>query len=196
MTPKQALGLTLLVLGSGGCARASREATAQLARERLVSAPSSIAYLSSARAASGLGPTIRFGGPFGRSALYLKFSNEWRARGIPRRAFLTLSVSENSATEAAPVALEAWRIDADWRPPLRHWSDKPSLGLPYSRIRSAISPAQELRIEVTELMRFAAQNPERDFGIAVIARGSGGRGAIFSTGMAGGRAPRLELYLR
>jgi hypothetical protein len=164
---------------------------------RLVSTPSSIACLSSDRAASGLSSEIRFGGPFGRSALYLKFPDEWRARGMPRRAFLTLSAREGSASSATPVTLEVWRINADWQPRrLRHWSDKPSLAPPHARIQITSSPAQDARIDVSEIVHFAAQNPEREFGIAVIASGSEGPGAAFATGLAGGQAPRLELYLR
>jgi len=189
-----AIGLSL---ASSACARADRGARAELARERLVSAPSSIAFVSSDRVANGLSGEIRFGGPLGRSALYLKFPNDWRARGIPRQAFLTLSAREGSAINDAPLTLEAWRVSADWQPEaLRHWSDKPSLAPPYARTRFSASPAQDLRIDVSELLRFAAQNPEREFGIAVIASSSEGPAATFSTGLAGGRAPRLELYLQ
>ena len=184
-------------LQASACARANRESAAQLARERVVSTPSSIAFVATYRTAPGLGGEIRFGGPLGRSALYLKFPSEWRARGVPRQAFLTLAAREGSASGGTPVTLEAWRISAEWQPgTLQHWSDKPSLAPPYARTRITPSPAQDLRLDVSELLRFSAQNPERDFGIAVIASGSEGPGATFSTGLAGGAAPRLELYLR
>jgi hypothetical protein len=186
-----------LALGASSCARSSRQSAAQLARERLVSAPSCIATLTADRAPPGLSGEVRFGGPRGRSALYLKFPNEWRARGIPQQAFLTLSARAGSASADAPVTLEAWRISADWQAQtLLRWSDKPSLAPPYARTKITTSPAHDLRIDVTELVRFAAQNPERDFGIAVIASGSEGPGASFNTGLAGGSSPQLELYLR
>ncbi|MEI9938523.1 MAG: DNRLRE domain-containing protein [Pseudomonadota bacterium] len=186
-----------IALAVNGCARPGRASVTQPVGERVVSAPSRIAFVSSDRAASGLSGEIRFGGARGRSALYLKFPSDFRARGIPQRAYLTLSARAGSASADAPVTLEAWRISADWQPrTLQHWSDKPSLALPYTRTRITSSPTQDLRIDITELVRFAARNPERDFGIAVIASGSEGPGASFSTGLAGGRAPRLELYLR
>ncbi len=192
----RALAIVAAGLGASACARPSREPTAQLARERLVRSPSSIACVSTDRSASGLSSEIRFGGPLGRSALYLKFASEWRAHGIPKQAFLTLSAREGSAGAGAPVTIEAWRISADWQPRLlQHWSDKPSLAPPYARARITPSSARDLRIDVSELVRFAAENPERDFGIALIASGSDGPGATFSSGLAGGRAPRLELYL-
>jgi hypothetical protein len=173
-----------------------RDSGAAFAGERLVSWPSSIAYVSSDSDSAGLPGEIRFGGPLGRSALYLKFPSEWRTQGTPQRAFVTLSTRAGSATPEPPVTLEAWRISADWQPrTLQRWSDKPSLAPPFARVRGRASTVQDLRIDVTELVRFAAQNPERDFGIAIIASGSEGPGETFSSGLDGGRAPQLELYL-
>jgi len=192
---------TLLAVGialtASACGRAHGGPMAARAGERLVSTPSAIAFAASERDVSGLGDGIRFGGPRGRSALYLKFPGDWRGRGIPERAFLTLSAREASAVSNEPVSLEAWRISSDWAPrALRDWSDKPSLAPPYARRRVTSSPAQVLRIDVSELVRFAAQNPERDFGMAVIASGSDGPGLSFDSGFGGGRAPQLELYFR
>jgi len=191
------LVLAGIALAASACARTRGEPMAARARERIVSTPSAIAFAASERDAFGLGDAIRFGGPRGRSALYLKFPGDWRARGIPERAFLTLTARESSAVSNEPVSVEAWRISADWAPrALREWSDKPSLAPPYARRRVTSSPAQVLRIEVSELVRFAAQNPERDFGMAVIASGSDGPGLSFDSGFGGGRAPQLELYFR
>jgi len=200
MNPRPLLALIALVgvaSGSSSCARPNRDSSAAPAQLRLVSTPTRIAFVSSDRQATGLSGEIRFGGPLGRSALYLKFPNEWRSHGVPRQAFLTLAAREGSASSDSPVIVEAWRISADWQPhTLRHWSDKPNLAPPYARARVSASPPRELRLDVSELVRFAAENPERDFGIAVIASGSDGPGATFSSGLAEGRAPRLELYLR
>jgi hypothetical protein len=205
MTARRALHvltIATIAYGSSNCTRSTANTSAALAPtskhvERLVSSPSSIAFVSSARAQSGLDDEIRFGGPQGRSALFLKFPREWRARGIPQQAFLTLTAREGSAVSNSPLTLEAWRVSADWHARhLRRWSEKPSLAPPYARTSSTSSPARELRIDVTELVRFAAENPERDFGRAIIASGSDGPGASFDSGFAGGRAPRLEIYLR
>ena len=54
----------------------------------------------------------------------------------------------------------------------------------------------EQRIDVTELVRFASQNPDLDFGIALLGRAGSGHGATFATGISGGTAPRLEVYVR
>ena len=37
---------------------------------------------------------VTFGASFGRSALYLQFGPEWRAKGAPLKGFLALSARE------------------------------------------------------------------------------------------------------
>ncbi|MES1175404.1 MAG: DNRLRE domain-containing protein [Myxococcales bacterium] len=139
---------------------------------------------------------ICFGDPFGPSALYLKFPSGWNARGRAVKAFLTLTPSDAAASDASTISVTAWRVRSDWQPgELRTWSDKPELAPPFASRAITSAPPRELRIDVTELARFAAENPERDFGIALVSRGGAGRGAPFATGMAGGVAPRLEVYV-
>ena len=195
MTRRSTFALVGIALAASACARANPEPAAQTARERWETAPSRIAFITSERESRGLSAEIRFGGPLGRSALLLQFPNEWRARGVPRRAFLRLSPRAGSASAETPVTIEAWRISGPWQATLRSWSEKPSLAPPYARADVSPSPSQELRLDVSEIVSYAARNPEREFGIAVIASGGDGPGATFSSGFAGGRAPRLELYL-
>lgn len=161
---------------------------------RWVLTPSAIASLSSARDTQGVPEEIRLGDAFGRGALYLKFPNHWRDHGRPLRAVLTLTPTRDASSDALTISVEAWRVKSDWQPEeLRAWSDKPELGPPSASASITSAPPRELRIDVTQLVRFAAQNPERDFGLAVLARGGPGQGAAFTTGMAGGSAPRLEI---
>jgi hypothetical protein len=163
---------------------------------RLVMTPSGIAVLAQGRSFSGLPGEIIFGDPGGRSALYLQFPAEFRANGAPLRAFLTLDARTEAPPESQPTQVEAWRVRSAWQASALHaWSDKPELAPPYVRA-AAVSPSRTLRIDVTEILRFAANNPELDHGIALIASGSDGPGARFSTGMDGDAAPRLEVYTR
>lgn len=151
--------------------------------------------LSAARVLIGLPAEIRLGGPLGRSALYLKFAKDPSTRGLPLRAYLSLSARTNAPEDASPVTLEVWRVTSEWRAAeLKNWSDKPGLGPPYARAAVLNAPASDQRIDVTELVRFLAQNPERDFGMAVLGSGSAGHGKSFATGMNGDWAPRLEVY--
>ena len=139
---------------------------------------------------------IVFGGPSGRSALYLRFPAAWRARSPLLKGFIALSPSASAAIDTQHVTIEVWRVSSDWQASQLHdWSDKPQLALPYVRAELG-AQSQGLRINVTELLRFAEQHRDRDFGIALVARGGSGHGKSFNTGIAGGTAPRLEIYLR
>ncbi|HEY4103459.1 MAG TPA: hypothetical protein VGM44_06190 [Polyangiaceae bacterium] len=167
------------------------------ASERWVATPTSLAVLSQSGELDGVPGALTFGGASGRSALYLQFPNEWRQRGAPLAAFLALEPREDAANDAESVRVEAWRVRAPWRASALHtWSDKPELAPPYARSVASSSPPKQLRIDVTELLRFAAKNPELDHGVALIASGGAGAGVTFATGMDGGAAPRLEVYAR
>jgi len=172
-------------------------ATAFVATTRLVSLPIRIAALSQAEDAPTLPAQISFGSAHGRSALYLRFSTELAAHGLPLKAFIALSPRENAPVDTAPTTVEAWRVSAAWQAEqLVTWSDKPQLAPPYARAKLESSAPGEQRIDVTELVRFAAQNPDLDFGIALLGCTGSGHGATFATGISGGSAPRLEVYVR
>ena len=188
-------GFTLAALTLCACARPRPDLADSPHSVRLVATPNSIAALSAAQVTLGLPAEICFGGPLGRSALYLTFPAIGRERGAPQQAFISLSARSGAASDGSSVTIEAWRISSAWKPSeLQRWSDKPELAPPYARAELSNSPAEDLRIDVTELLRFAARDPERDFGLALLASGSAGHGVSFATGMGGGRAPRLELF--
>ena len=176
------------------CTTPSYEAANHPQSTRLVVSPSAIAALCAERETRGLPAEISFGSAFGRSALYLQFAGDWRSLGTPMKATLALSAREGAPVDDTPITLEAWRVNGAWQPDeLHRWSDKPALAPPYATVSYRATSARDARIDVTELLRFAAQNPERDFGIALLASGGTGHGASFATGMSGGDTPRLEL---
>ena len=167
------------------------------ASERLVETPSGLAVLSQSQSRAGLPEDVTFGDASGRSALYLQFPPEWRARGVPLKGFLVLEPRSGEMPDPEPVPVEIWRVRSRWEPEnLRAWSDKPELAPPYVSAVVSSSPARTLRVDITELLRFAANNPDLDQGLALIARAGDGHGATFTTGMSGGAAPRLEVYMR
>ena len=180
-----------------GCAPARHDALSVPAlSQRWVLAPSALSVLSGARAVEGVPGEVTFGGAGGRSALYLQFPSEWQNRGVPVAAFLALETREDAIADSTPVTLEVWRVRSPWQAAaLRTWSDKPNLAPPFARMRTTPT-LQEVRIDVTELTRFMALNPTQSEGFAVLAESGAGHGASYATGMQGGRAPRLELYLR
>jgi hypothetical protein len=188
-----ALGFGVLLNACSAPTRQSVSATST----RIVTLPSSIAALSQVEAAPGLPAQICFGSAQGRSALYLKFPTELAAHGMPLKAFIALSPRADAPVSATPTTVEAWRVSAAWQAEqLVTWSDKPPLAPPYARAQLESSEPSEQRIDVTELARFAAKNPDLDFGIALLGRTGSGHGATFATGVNGGLAPRLEIYVR
>ncbi len=179
------------------CACAPQRDVELAGSTRLVSTPTSISALSQGYVSAALPAQITFGGSQGRSALYLKFPADFAAHGTPLKAFIALSPRADATPSAEPVTVEAWRVNASWQPEqLQAWSDKPPLSPPYARAQLESSPARELRLDVTELVRFAAQNPALDFGFALLGRGGSGHGVSFATGISAGDAPRLEVYVR
>jgi hypothetical protein len=190
------VGLLLTALSSLGSCRPWPADTVSVNTERWVLTPAAISSLSSARETTGLGQEIRLGQAIGSGALYLKFPNTWRKHGRAARAFLTLTPREAVGGDTQPVPVEVWRVSSDWEPSELHaWSDKPDLGPPWASASITAAPPRELRIDVTELVRFAARNPERDFGLALLTRAGAGPGIAFATGIAGGNPPRLEVYV-
>ena len=163
---------------------------------RWVAGPSHIAVLSQEPAAPGVPSQVTFGGAHGRSALFLRFPSQLLAHA-PLKAFIVLAPYEGAAIDGTKVTIEAWHISSAWQPEqLAVWSDKPALAPPYARAALGSSSPLEQRIDVSELIEFAVRNPDLDFGIALLGRGGSGHGASFATGMAGGAAPRLEVYVR
>ena len=189
-------GCYLGLLGNA-CGRPAGIAAISEASTRWVETPSSLVVLSQARPVAGLPGSITFGDARGRSALYLQFSPEWRENGPPLRGFIALEPRAGETPDAEAVEGEVWRVRSPWQASALHtWSDKPELAPPYVTASTSSSPAHTLRIDITELLRFAANNPELDRGWALIARGGSGHGASFATGMSAGAAPRLEVYTR
>ncbi len=187
----------LVIAAATLCACAPKRDVELSNSKRLVSTPTGIAVLSSASDSALLPAEISFGSSHGRSALYLEFPTDFAAYGVPLKAFIALSPRAEATPDATPVTVEAWRVNAAWQAEeLRTWSDKPPLAPPYASEEISSSPARELRIDVTELVRYAAQNPSLNFGFALLGRGGSGHGASFATGISAGDAPRLEVYVR
>ena len=189
---------TLSLFGAAGCAPVHGEAPKiPEASQRLVLTPSALAVLSDSQATQGAPGAVAFGDASGPSALYLDFSKDWQRLGVPLAAFLALDAREGAVLDKTPITIEVWSVRSAWQPSeLRAWSDKPTLAPPFARITLSTSASQPLRVDVTPLLRFMVQNPTLDHGFALLARSGTGHGASFATGMSGGRAPRLEIYVR
>ena len=164
---------------------------------RRVSEPIAIAVVSAhAQSSRELPAVATFGGSArGKTALYLRFNPIWRGGGKIDSAFLLLDPAEGRAPNA-DVTVTAWRVRGRWSPERLHWLEQPELAPPSADGIARGAPPLPLRIDVTRIVQYLAKHPGSDRGFALIASSGAGPGVGFATGAAGGRAPRLEVYLR
>jgi hypothetical protein len=126
-------------------------------------------------------------------ALYMRFPASWRGNRV-RTAFLLLE-PRAAALTGSDVLLEVGCVRQDWRGSALAWNEQPGLVAPFSRGIARAAPPLPVRVDVTELVRFWAAHPERDFGLGVRANGTSELGVALATGLDGGMAPRLDVYL-
>lgn len=165
---------------------------------RVVVEPSRMALVSSGTQprADRLPTAVVFGSRAeGAVGLYLDFEPAWPASRIDS-AFLLLDPMPGTPVSPRDVRVDAWRIEAPWDEHGLTWLRQPPLGRPHSRGIARSGPPSVLRIDVTALARAVQSGARRYHGIALRSRDTGAVGASFSTGIAGGRPPRLELYYR
>lgn len=125
--------------------------------------------------------------------LYLRFEQSW-LRGRVRAAFLLLE-PRSGGPSGPDVGLEVWRTNRGWAAPGFSWGEQPGFAPPFARAIGRGAPALPVRVDVTEIVRYFAQHPNHDFGFAVRASEENTTGITLSTGVDGGSAPRLDVYL-
>jgi hypothetical protein len=131
----------------------------------------------------------------GSLELLLRFEPVWRDSGNIEQAFLLLEPLPHGAASAASVDVEVFRIDQSWSKASVTWLDQPALAHPKAK-GIANSNGSPLRVEVTRLVKYLRQHPRQDHGIALRAAAGGAAGVSYATGVAGGNAPRIEIYTR
>ncbi|HEY6728212.1 MAG TPA: DNRLRE domain-containing protein [Polyangiaceae bacterium] len=131
----------------------------------------------------------------GTLELLLKFEPTWRAGGRIEQAFLLLDPLPQARSAAAQVAVDVWRIEHAWSRADVTWMSQPALGYPKAN-GIASSNGAPLRIEVTQLVNYLREHPEHDYGVALRAAAVHDTGVPYATGVAGGSAPRIEVYGR
>ncbi len=160
--------------------------------QRLRLGPSRIAV-----AASSYSPGLAASVTLGRSAddptaLYLKFDLDPKRRPIAA-AFLLLDPQGGTA-RGGDLTLEVSRAANAWSAPAFAWDDQPGFAAPTAQGLASASAVSEIRVDVTEVARFLAQYPDKDFGVAVRAEQETEVGLTLATGVDGGRAPSLDVY--
>lgn len=214
MTPRSlALALTLSAVGcasrpvpcagAGGCpkgheclaSRCAIEGGAPVPAEtrRFLLTPAAIA-IADGEPAQGVAASVTLGAHASApSALYLRFEQSWR-KGQVRAAFLLLE-PRPGALAGQDVPLEVWRTGRRWTASSFRWSEQPGFAPPFALGIGRAAPALPVRVDVTEIVRYFAQHPSADHGFVVRAGERSGAGITLSTGVDGGAAPRLDVYL-
>ncbi len=167
--------------------------------QRLVVEPERMAVVSakSEPRAGEIPPAVAFGSRAdGAIALYLAFPPVWRRAKHVEAAFLVLEPMPGTVPASDDVEVEAWRVQKSWEPDKLRYLAKPPLAPPMSAGIARSAPPSVLRIDVTDLVRYLKKHAANDHGLALVSGSDRGAGASFATGMAGGRAPRLEVYVR
>ncbi len=176
-------------------ARCAREGGAPVPAEsrRILLRPQALAFASD-EPTDGLGASVTLGSDSGsHRAIYVRFDPRWK-NGKVISAFLLLEPSAG-APRGGDVGLEVWRAEKTWQGPNLPCSRQPGLAPPFARGIGRAAPALPVRIDVTELVRFFADHPERDHGFVVRASDAHDPGITLATGLDGGEPPRLDVYL-
>lgn len=111
-----------------------------------------------------------------------------------RAAFLLLE-PRAAALSGPDVMLEVGCARHEWRGRELTANQQPGLVAPFSQGIARSAPALPVRVDVTEIVRFWAEHPDRDYGLGVRASRTTDVGVSLATGVAGGAAPRLDVYL-
>ena len=166
--------------------------------QRLVLEPIEMAVVEGrGRDPSELPAAITFGSSATTTAtLYLKFPRAWRDKRRVEAAFVILEPMAATFGSNDDVSVAVWRVGERWQPAALALAKQPALPPPRGRGIARSAPPSPLRIDVTEIVRYLAKNPANDHGIALRASPGESAGASFATGSAGGRSPRLEIYVR
>jgi hypothetical protein len=165
--------------------------------QRLVLEPEALAVVSAERSyESGPPPAVTFGSRAeGASAIYLRFPPTTSDASRIQSAFLLLEPLPGTLP-SDDVSVDVWRVREPWESDRVSWLAQPDLAPPRGEGIARSRPPSTLRIDVTAIVAYLADNAENDFGMALESGSGDGAGASYATGAAGGRTPRLEVYLR
>jgi len=138
--------------------------------------------------------------PLGRSSLgqvlvLLHFDSPLREQSRVVSAFLVLDPMAGATPGPSPVRVGISRILQPWDAQAT-WSRLPELSAPESTVMASTWGGRSLYVDVTrQVVRWREQRSE-DHGLALVAAPHDPIGAAYSLGTAGGRGPRLQVYLR
>ncbi|HEX7602444.1 MAG TPA: DNRLRE domain-containing protein, partial [Polyangiaceae bacterium] len=132
----------------------------------------------------------------GSLVVLMRFVATWRADADVDGAFLTMEPLEGAPPARVSTPIEIARVLEPWSSETATWGRQPRLGVPEVAAFVPGHPAQRLRVDVTAIVRAWPRHAHDEHGIALLARGDDPFGSVFTTGVADGVGPRLEVYVR
>jgi hypothetical protein len=132
----------------------------------------------------------------GSLVVLLRFVASWRDDAEVVSAFLLLDPLSGAPPARSSTPIEIARILEPWSSETASWGRQPRLGLPEVSAIVVGRPIAPLRVDVTSIVRGWPKRARSEHGIALLAEGNDPFGAVYSTGIAGGAGPRLEVYVR
>lgn len=175
----------------GRCRPATSAVVAPEAR-RVVLTATDVAVLTSRSPSPVQLEAIALGrAALGEVVLLIRFDAALGPRVSVDSAFVTLDPVERAPAPRSPIDVSIAAIEAPWDSSSVSWMRQPTTGVAETVAGNLPRGRTPLRIDVTELLRSSGLSN----GVAIYAKGSDPVGALYSTGLGSGVAPRLEIYL-
>lgn len=162
--------------------------------ERVLLEPEQVSVLDEGKTRSP-GHFVLGGAVHGEAHVFISFPLAAVQTRSLADAFLLLEPVADPVS-AGPIRLEVWRIASSWTGNTIGPMNQPRLAPPRAEGIAHAGARSTVRVDVTELVHFALNNPASAHGLAIVADAGEGTGASFSTGTTTGPAPRLEVYVR
>lgn len=179
-----------------GVCRAKNEIPTEAAARKLELLPDRWTIVTSKGEQPWNGADVPLGrSSLGQVAMLLHFDSPLREQTRIVSAFLVLEPMDGATPGPSPVPVQISRILQPWDAGAT-WSRLPELGAPESTVMASTWGRRPLFVDVTrQVMRWRERRGD-DQGLALVAAPHDPIGASYSLGVAGGRGPRLHVYLR
>jgi hypothetical protein len=127
--------------------------------------------------------------------LLLRFAVAIPEDGKLQRAYLVLDPMPQCPRQPGRIRIDVAHVLEPWRAVELGPGRRPRLDTPRRAGEIAATPAQALRLDVTEIVEEWQEHKRRYHGLALSASGESATGACFTSGTAHGNGPRLVVYL-
>ena len=159
--------------------------------------PADLAWISAdgVRGPDEVGETFVLGKRSDRDAMLLmRFAIALPDDARLQRAVISLDPMPQCVRRPGRIEIEVAHVLSPWRSSQLTAGNQPKLGLPMRLAETSATPAKPLRIDVTEIVQAWKEHRKRYHGVALSASGESDSGACYTTGLAYGVGPRLDLY--